>query len=80
MFHELPMTPARPGACQATAPPISHAHYVWAACTYEAWVAYDKKAVGTMLGAKLRRPDAERTMENKSMAISYASYRALLDL
>jgi len=45
---------------------------------YDAWAAYDEKAVGTRLGAKLRRPAAERTAKNKEKAIAYAVYRALL--
>lgn len=46
---------------------------------YDAWAAYDDKAVGTMLGGKLRRPVEERTARNKEIAISYAMYRACLD-
>jgi len=46
--------------------------------TYEAWAAYDAKAVGTQLGDQLRRPREERTLANKEKAITYASYRALL--
>jgi uncharacterized protein DUF6851/vanadium-dependent haloperoxidase-like protein len=45
---------------------------------YDAWAAYDDKAVGTRLGAKLRRPASERTLANKQKAIAYATYRALL--
>jgi hypothetical protein len=45
---------------------------------YDAWAAYDAKAVGTRLGGKLRRPAAERTPKNKAKAISYAMYRALV--
>jgi hypothetical protein len=47
---------------------------------YDAWAAYDPVAVGTRLGGSLRRPAEERTVANKSKAISYAAYRALLDL
>jgi hypothetical protein len=47
---------------------------------YDAWAAYDDKAVGTRLGGKLRRPAAERTEANKRKAIAYATYRALLYL
>ncbi len=47
---------------------------------YDAWAAYDAKAVGTRLGAKLRRPIAERTLQNKAKALSYATYRALVDI
>jgi hypothetical protein len=44
---------------------------------YEAWAAYDARAVGTRLGGRLRRPASERTPANKAAAISYAMRRAL---
>ncbi len=47
---------------------------------YDAWAAYDAKAVGTRLGEKLRRPLAERTQANKETAIAYAAYRSLTDV
>jgi hypothetical protein len=47
---------------------------------YDAWAAYDEKAVGTQLGGKLRRPAAERTEANKKKALAYATYRALVYL
>jgi len=47
---------------------------------YDAWAAYDAIAVGTRLGATLRRPAAERTTSNKERAVSFAAYRALIDL
>lgn len=47
---------------------------------YDAWAAYDARAVGTRLGGSLRRPAAERTVENKRRAMSYAAYRSLVDL
>jgi hypothetical protein len=47
---------------------------------YDAWAAYDRKAVGTETGDSLRRPRAERTLANKRVAVSYAGYRALVDL
>ena len=34
-------------------------------CMFDAWAAYDPAAVGTRLGATLRRPVAEHTLENK---------------
>jgi len=49
-------------------------------CIYDAWAAYSKDAVGTQLGGSLRRPEWERTEANKEQAISYAAYRALVDL
>ena len=47
---------------------------------YDAWAAYDDVAVGTRLGGALRRPASERTEANKAEAISFAAYRALIDL
>ena len=47
---------------------------------YDAWAAYDDKAVGTRLGDKLRRPPEERTTANKDKAIGYAVTRVLLDM
>ncbi len=45
---------------------------------YDAWAAYDVKAVGTRLGGALRRPANEHTQANKEKAIAFAAYRALL--
>jgi len=45
--------------------------------TYDAWAAYDGVANGTRLKGTLRRPPAERTVANKSKAISFAAYRTL---
>lgn len=47
---------------------------------YDAWAAYDEKAVGTRLGGKLRRPAEERTEANKEKAIAYAAYRTMLEV
>jgi PAP2 superfamily len=47
---------------------------------FDAWAAYDGVAVGTRLGDKLRRPQAERTPANKEKAIAYAITRVLLDM
>lgn len=47
---------------------------------FDAWSAYDDKAVGTRLGATLRRPSSERTLANKEKAIAFATYRALIDV
>jgi hypothetical protein len=49
-------------------------------CMYDAWAAYDDLAVGTQLRGALRRPANERTEANKERAISYAAYRALVDV
>ncbi len=47
---------------------------------YDAWAAYDTKAIGTRLGSELRRPPCEHTIANKDKAIGYAVARVLLDL
>lgn len=57
---------------------LSRQMMLWAVAMFDAWAAYDDKAVGTRLGAALRRPAAERTLANKNAAISHASHRALL--
>jgi len=49
-------------------------------CIYDAWAAYAHKAVGTRLGGSLRRPPRERTLANMDQAISFAAYRAAVDL
>ena len=57
---------------------LSRQMMIWAAAMYEAWAAYDDKAVGTRLGGSLRRPKDERDLAHKNVAISHASYRALV--
>ena len=57
---------------------VSRTLAIWATAMYDAWAAYDEKAVGSRLGGNLRRPSRERTRANKERAISYASYHALL--
>jgi hypothetical protein len=47
---------------------------------FNAWSAYDDVAVPTILRPGWRRPPAERTLANKEEAISYAGYRAAVDL
>lgn len=49
-------------------------------CMFDAWAAYDRKAIGTRRGNSLRRPKKERTDANRDKAISYATFRALVDL
>jgi hypothetical protein len=46
--------------------------------TYDAWTAYDAAAVPTMANGNDKQPD--RSLDNKSKAISYAAYRVLTDL
>ncbi len=63
---------------QPRPPILSRTMAIVITAMYDAWAAYDERAVGTRLGAKLRRPAAERTVANKEKAIAYAAYRALL--
>lgn len=62
------------------APMAARALAVVDTCMYDAWAAYDEHAVGTQLGGALRRPIVERTTANKEQAVSYAAYRALVDV
>jgi hypothetical protein len=59
---------------------VSRALAILHTCIYDAWAAYDKRAIGTQLGDSLRRPRRERTLANKNEAISFAAYRAAVDL
>ncbi len=47
---------------------------------YDAWAAFDERAVGTRMGSALRQPEAARTIVNKEIAIAYAMYTTLVDL
>jgi hypothetical protein len=47
---------------------------------YDAWSAYDRKALPTQRHSPWKRPRRERTVEDKRTAVSYAAYRALVDL
>ena len=47
---------------------------------FDAWAAYDARAVGTMWGSELRRPAHEHSGWRKAEAISHAAHRALVDL
>lgn len=61
-------------------PMVARALAIVHTCIFDAWSAYDKKAVATQLGGRLRRPKWEHTDANKSKAISFAAYRAAVDL
>jgi hypothetical protein len=64
-----------------TAPAIAaRAFAILHSCIFDAWAAYDKTAKGTRLSSSLRRPLSEHTIANKEKAISFAAYRALIDL
>ncbi|MGZ5545773.1 MAG: vanadium-dependent haloperoxidase [Limisphaerales bacterium] len=61
-------------------PMVARALFIIHNCIYDAWAAYDAVAVGTVYGGSLRRPASERTLANKNEAISFAAYRATVDL
>src|SRR6059058_3070768 len=60
-------------------PMVARALAIGHTCIYDAWAAYDHKAVGTRLGGSLRRPPAERTIANRTQALGFAAYRAAVD-
>jgi hypothetical protein len=61
-------------------PMVARALSIAHTCIYDAWAVYDRAAAGTQLGRSLKRPPAERTTANKQRAISFAAYRAAVDL
>ena len=61
-------------------PQTARAGAILHTCIFDAWACYDANAVGTEYFGYLRRPESERTEANKSKAISFAAYRALVDL
>src|SRR6266481_10070074 len=61
-------------------PMVARALAIIHTCIFDAWAAYDQRAVGTQLGASLRRPRAERTAANRAKAISFGAYRAAIDV
>jgi hypothetical protein len=61
-------------------PMVARAIHILHTAMYDAWAAYDHRAVGTRLGDLLRRPPAERSEDAKREAVSVAAYHALADL
>src|SRR6267378_1906832 len=61
-------------------PMVARALAILHTCAYDAWAAYDQLAIGTRLGGMLRRPSREHTLSYKRTAISFAAYRAAVDL
>jgi TAT (twin-arginine translocation) pathway signal sequence len=61
-------------------PMVARALAIVHTSVYDAWAPYDNHATGTRLGDALRRPDREHTQANKEIAISFAAYRAAVDL
>src|SRR5438034_11746116 len=63
------------------APVVARALAIVHTCMYDAWAAYDDRAVGTTdINGTRRRPPGERTDANKAKAISFAAYRCLRNL
>ncbi|NEP51837.1 MAG: vanadium-dependent haloperoxidase [Moorea sp. SIO3C2] len=58
----------------------SRAYGILGTAMYDAWSAYEGTPISTTLGDTLQRPDIENTLENKSLAISYAAHSVLSDL
>jgi Domain of unknown function (DUF6851)/VCPO second helical-bundle domain len=61
-------------------PMVARALAIAHTCIYDAWAAYDNKAVATGLGSSLRRQARERTTANAAQAISFAAHRSAVDL
>jgi hypothetical protein len=61
-------------------PMVARALAIAHSCMYDAWAAYDERAVGTALGGLLRQPARSRTLANTEQAVSFAAYRAAADL
>jgi len=61
-------------------PMVARALAIVHTCIFDAWAAYDHRAIGTRLGGALRRPPRERTLANLNEAVSFAAYRAAVDL
>ena len=60
-------------------PVVARALAIAHTCMYDAWTAYDPRAIGLVL-ATPRRPAAERNDANKAKAVSFAAYRCLSNL
>ncbi|WP_372716427.1 DUF6851 domain-containing protein [Novipirellula sp.] len=58
----------------------SRAYGILHTVIYDAWSAYDPRAISTTIRDQLQRPDDENTLENKRVAISYAAHSVLVDL
>jgi len=61
-------------------PMVARALAIVHTSAYDAWAAHDRIAVGARLGGALRVPPWKRTLANKNEAVSFAAYRAAVDL
>jgi hypothetical protein len=77
-WNEIALRAMRPTTLGS--PIVARALAILHTCMHDAWAAYDPVATGTRLGGTLRRPSGEHTLANKTAAVSYAAYCALVDL
>jgi PAP2 superfamily len=63
-------------------PVVARALAVSHTCMYDAWTAYDARAIATVATAAIipKRPAAEQVEANKAKAVSFAAYRCLSNL
>ena len=61
-------------------PMVARALAIVHTCAHDAWAAYDHRALGARLAGALRRPAREHTVANVNAAISFAAYRAAVDI
>src|SRR5713226_7276758 len=61
-------------------PMVARALAIVHTCIYDAWTTYDQRALGTQLGGSLRQHPSRRSKANKNKAVSFAAYRAAVDL
>jgi hypothetical protein len=61
-------------------PMVARALAIVHTCIYDAWAAYDEHAVSTQPSDQLKQPAYRRRIFNQNEAISFAAYRALVDL
>ena len=80
-WNDAALEEIRSAVPRVIGPPIAaRALAIAHTCMYDAWAAYDDKAVGTRLGDALRRPARERSRANKAVAISVAAHQCLENL
>src|SRR3954451_6229981 len=61
-------------------PMVARALAIVHTCMYDAWALYDARATPTQLNASWRRPRREHTDSNRREAMSYAAFRAAVDV
>ncbi|MEN9558811.1 MAG: hypothetical protein RLZZ502_22 [Pseudomonadota bacterium] len=61
-------------------PPTARAMAILHTATFDAWAAFDAKAVPVMNAAPAKSASSERTEQNKTTAVSFAAYAVLNNL